>query len=567
MTYNGLIIAPLVLTIVVCAALSLYVGYRSRLKVKWLFILMAGEVAFLSATFMLELASPTLSGKLFWNDLEYIVNVTLAPLFFLFTVTFLGRGYLVSPRNIFLLMIVPTICLLVLWTNDYHHLFYISVGLEGAEGLASFSLRYGIFFFIHTFYALGLLTATTMLVVSSYIRLSRMHRRQVAILLAAISLPVLSLAVGYSGIVDLSVTYFTVIGFIGTGMLVFVGVFQYELFDIVPLAVDAVVEGMSDGAVVIDATDHIVHANPSAQRLLGMGTKELFALSPWALPLGLDREAMARGGTVTRSMPEAGGRERTVDIHINRLTDRAGAVIGHLLVLHDITEERMMRESLKMANVKLNLLSSITRHDALNEVAVINSSSELLRDRLADEEAKRHAERIHEAAARIQQHLVFAKEYQSLGIRPPSWLSIADAFREAASLVKAEGVDIRSDLDEVEVFADPMLGRVLAVLIDNSIKHGKKVSRIRATCREDRGNLVIIYEDDGIGIPPESKGRIFEQGFGSHHGMGLFIAAQVLLVGDMSIRETGEHGKGARFEITVPPHRWRRTARSPSDRP
>jgi len=93
----------------------------------------------------------------------------------------------------------------------------------------------------------------------------------------------------------------------------------------------------------------------------------------------------------------------------------------------------------------------------------------------------------------------------------------------------------------------------------NAVRHGGYVTEISVTCREeDGGKMVITVEDDGIGVPAEMKEKIFKRGVGSNTGLGLFLVREVLAITGMSIRETGEEGKGACFEITVPPGVWRR---------
>jgi signal transduction histidine kinase len=61
-----------------------------------------------------------------------------------------------------------------------------------------------------------------------------------------------------------------------------------------------------------------------------------------------------------------------------------------------------------------------------------------------------------------------------------------------------------------------------------------------------------MIEDNGVGIPEKDKEKIFEQGYGKHTGLGLFLAKEILAITGISIRETGTPGTGARFEILVP---------------
>jgi len=116
-------------------------------------------------------------------------------------------------------------------------------------------------------------------------------------------------------------------------------------------------------------------------------------------------------------------------------------------------------------------------------------------------------------------------------------------------------VDI--DLEGIEILADPMLPRVFANLISNALIHGEGISRISWTAREEDGALVIACEDDGVGIPHEEKEAIFKPTYRQRHGHGLFLVSEILDLTGISIAECGTPGEGARFEIRVPPGRWR----------
>ena len=69
--------------------------------------------------------------------------------------------------------------------------------------------------------------------------------------------------------------------------------------------------------------------------------------------------------------------------------------------------------------------------------------------------------------------------------------------------------------------------------------------------------MILIIEDDGIGIPEEDKDKIFTRGFGKNTGYGLFLVREILLITGITIKKTGQPGKGARFEMTVPKGAWR----------
>jgi signal transduction histidine kinase len=71
------------------------------------------------------------------------------------------------------------------------------------------------------------------------------------------------------------------------------------------------------------------------------------------------------------------------------------------------------------------------------------------------------------------------------------------------------------------------------------------------------GGIFLIVEDNGTGIPPSDKEKIFTRGFGKNTGLGLFLSREILAITGIAIRETGEPGRGARFEMTVPKGAYR----------
>ena len=107
------------------------------------------------------------------------------------------------------------------------------------------------------------------------------------------------------------------------------------------------------------------------------------------------------------------------------------------------------------------------------------------------------------------------------------------------------------------MLADPLLRKVFSNLMDNSVRYGETVTRIRVSARVDGDALVVVYEDDGAGIPRDEKELIFWKGYGKNTGLGLYLTAQILSITGIEIRETGTLGIGARFELRCPPGTWR----------
>ena len=87
--------------------------------------------------------------------------------------------------------------------------------------------------------------------------------------------------------------------------------------------------------------------------------------------------------------------------------------------------------------------------------------------------------------------------------------------------------------------------------------HGKTATGIRLYYQKSADGLTLIFENDGTGIPKDMKEKIFDRRYEEKKGLGLFLAREILGITGITIKETGEAGKGARFEITVPEGTYR----------
>jgi signal transduction histidine kinase len=194
-------------------------------------------------------------------------------------------------------------------------------------------------------------------------------------------------------------------------------------------------------------------------------------------------------------------------------------------------------------------MNSITRHDILNKVTILLGALEIAEMECNDPAILYYFNVLNEATKAIQKQIEFTRLYQDLGIQEPAWLSPASIIRE---MRVPEGLTLDLALEEIVIFADPMLEKVFHNLLDNSIRHGETVSHIRVSGAKASGGYVIAWEDNGIGIRDDEKETIFKRGHGKNTGLGLFLAREILALTGITITETGTEGKGARFEIMIP---------------
>jgi len=226
--------------------------------------------------------------------------------------------------------------------------------------------------------------------------------------------------------------------------------------------------------------------------------------------------------------------------------------LADLIVFRDITERQMAEEALRNVNRKLNLLSTVTRHDMLNQLMAIVGYQELARSSDNPAEAKQLLDLAGRAAVTMRHQIEFTKQYQDVGVHSPVWQDLKDVIARASSGIGPRNIKILLDIDPVSIFADPLLERVFSNLIENAINHGEKVTMVRFSTRMAGSGLTILCEDDGEGIPVHEKEMIFTPGYGRKTGYGLFLVREILGITGATIREIGQEGKGALFEIAVP---------------
>ncbi len=244
-------------------------------------------------------------------------------------------------------------------------------------------------------------------------------------------------------------------------------------------------------------------------------------------------------------------------VEVNMNTVHLGGEPMMVCTVRDITERTRTLQALLQANRKLNLLSTITRHDINNQLTSLYGNIGLSKQRVQDPSLSEIIECEEKAAVAIQQLIAFTRDYQEIGGQNPQWQNLDGIIRRVIAITTNAGVRISADVDALEVFSDPMLEKVIFNLVDNAIRHGRTTTEIRFTHQFTAGSVVVICQDNGVGIPYSDKEQIFERGIGQNTGYGLFIAREILGITGLSIHENGIPGEGARFEILIAEGQYR----------
>ncbi|PVX23961.1 MAG: hypothetical protein CW691_09215 [Candidatus Bathyarchaeum sp.] len=227
----------------------------------------------------------------------------------------------------------------------------------------------------------------------------------------------------------------------------------------------------------------------------------------------------------------------------------------------DITEhkkaERALNGSideLSLVNEKLGVVGTLTRHDVRNKLSVVAGNIHIAKELLpTNHKARQYLNKTEPAFDQIGQIFERARTYERLGADVPSYIDVKKSCYEAIAIIYDLGdIEVVKDCEGLTVYADSLLGQLFYNLIDNSIKHGEKVSKIRMFYKETKNGLELVYEDNGVGIAKAEKNKIFMDGYGKGTGIGLRMIQIMCKLYGWTIKETGKKGKGTRFIITIP---------------
>jgi PAS domain S-box-containing protein len=360
---------------------------------------------------------------------------------------------------------------------------------------------------------------------------------------------ILFTSLGHAGI-------FIIIGYVMTYLSIR---FSHEaaihkhLAEMVVSSSDAIIGKTLDGTITDwnNGAEHLY--GYTAQDVIG---KSINLLLPPDLPDEVNSmlEKIRRGESIERNETEHMTKDRrriSVSLSLSPIINDRGEVIGASTIAHDITDRKRAEDALERTNKKLRLLNSVTRHDILNKITALFGYLELSKDIIKDPLLIEYNQKELIMIKEIQKQIEFTRSYQDIGIKLPEWQNVHKCILFAAAQLDTGSITIEPCEKTIEIYADPLLEKVFYNLIDNSLRYGEKLTRIRCTHHENENGLILVYEDDGVGIPLEDKQKIFKKGFGMNTGLGLFLVQEILAITMITIKENGEPGKGSRFEIRV----------------
>ncbi|MBN1166003.1 MAG: PAS domain S-box protein [Methanospirillaceae archaeon] len=217
------------------------------------------------------------------------------------------------------------------------------------------------------------------------------------------------------------------------------------------------------------------------------------------------------------------------------------------------------QDALRQARKKLTLLNHIAFTDIRSAIFTLSGYIQLEESYISDEKQRQYHDEMGTIAGKIEDTLNFAKTYQDLGIRPACWQNVEQVFLFGISHINVLDLKRHIMVKELEIYADPMLEQVFFNLAKNVKQHSKGATEITIRYENRDDSIIIFFEDNGEGIPEDEKETLFERKYEERKGAGLFLIREILGITNITMKETGKPGTGARFEILVPEGGWRFT--------
>ena len=345
-------------TFLIAFFLMLYGLKKRSSRLHTYFILSMFSIAIWSFCSLMEFISPEIGLKIFWAKISYIGITTIAPFLFLFVISYIRNEKQLKNIYVIFLMILPIIVTFLAFTNEWNGLIWENINLIFTSGLVIPVYDHGLAVWINLFYAYSLLSLGIVLLAYHFINSSKIYRLQLTILLIAIAFPFIFNIIYLFELSDNPVDL-TPLAFAITGLLAALGVFKFQLLDIIPVAYNKLFKNMNNGFLIFDKNDHLLEINLAAQKMLKTDSKsvgrnfgDIFGkwdeFKSFYYDLDSNKEEIILNNPV----------EKWVEVQRTPLYFNENKLCGQLIIITDIDQRKKSEFALKEKERTLKTLIS-----------------------------------------------------------------------------------------------------------------------------------------------------------------------------------------------------------------
>lgn len=591
-------ILVLVLSALITGSIAVYAWRQRRLHAAVPFALMMTGVTVWLLGYALELGSAELSAMLLWIKVSYLGVTTVPTLWLVFTLSYTGRDRWLTRRNLAGFFVVPLLLLALMWTNEWHHLYYTTYHVDVSGPFPMFAMTRGFTYWIGVVYAYVALLISTILLVRSFLRSTGAYRGQISTVLVGSTFPWVANVFYITGLNPFPYLNLTPLSFALTGLVIAWGLFRYRLLDVVPVARDKVVEGMRDGVIVLDDQTRIVDMNPIAQEIMGLplsGAIGKPADSILPEPLGVLADYLATPERQTQIVLGDAPALRYYDLRVSPLYDRREKLNGWVAVLHDMTERKQAElslqertQELEARNAELDAFAHTVAHDLKSPLSVMVGFSSLLYsqiDKISRDDLLYNLHRIARSGdkmANIIDELLLLARIREIEQVDPVPLAMGEIIPDVLERLRTVIDDTEATVTMPEAWPTalgyaPWVEEIWANYISNAAKYGGRpdegvlpqvvlgalidgeVPATPGPCVPTTSTHITFWvRDNGPGLTEAEAAQLFTPFTRLHevraegHGLGLSIVRRIIdhLQGEVGV--VSELGVGSIFYFTLP---------------
>lgn len=574
------------IVLILCGLITLYmcvkIFRRYEIVVRWFGFMMVG-IAIWALSYGFELLSTTLDQMLFWTNFEYI-GIAFFPVFWLlFLLKFTGKDRLLNSNYFYLIFLIPLITVLLVWTNQYHHLHYNSVSIDHSGPFPLLSLETGPWHIVHTSYSYLLLIWGIILLVNKFRKSDQIYRRQNLTVLIAVFIPLVAnilYLVGYRPLGHIDSTPFA---FIVSELFLSIGLVRFRLLDIIPIARDKVIEAMEEGLIVTDNQDRVVDLNQEIRKILRIDGNEIIGkhlslLLPQQAELFTLIKARQEGQLQIKLLNS----EIVLEVSLNPLFENQNSYKGLILLIRDITERVEIEKKIHLQSEQLigmnrlkDRLFSIIAHDLRGPLINLNDIIKLLNEgMITDEEFKLFVPQLSKNIGYttvLLENLLFWSKSQLQGeVVKPVYFNLKEVSVNILNLfenvIREKEIQVENTIQlTCKVYADKdMIQLVVRNLISNAVKFSRPGGLITLSITIEGNNTILYIEDNGVGISEANQKKLFEletfttKGTNNEQGtgLGLLLCKDFIEKNKGAIWVESELDKGSKFCIQIPNTNW-----------
>ncbi len=499
-----------------------------------------------------------------------------------------------------LLFIVPILSLLVLWTNDFHHLFYQNYSIYINE------TTFGSFFYVYEIYTYALLVVDIVLLLRFPIKNAGFFSSQSILILIGSIVPIFINILGALGIVPMTI-YVTPICFAVSIFCFAIAIFKFKFLSATPIAMQRVVDRMSDSFLVINEDDIITDFNNTFLKTFDLkdenvrnvdflkfvSYQDLENIDVNFLKSVLEQCKTTENTIVVKREMQI--KDKYFNVEASGIFSK-NAFLGTLILLKDVTQhmndmktiqnnQNMLMERERLASLG-QLIGGIA-HNLKTPIMSISGAAEGLNDLIKEYELS-----VGDPEVTVDDHHAIAKdmkdwiekirsytEYMSDVITAVKGQAVTMSEEQAVSftldeLVKRVNILMRHELKNalitlnIQMKTEPntvlkgninSLVQVINNMISNAIQvyKGEPNKDINLILEQSGKNIIISVQDFGKGLPEEVQDKLFKEMITTKGkngtGLGLFMSYSTIRAHfNGNITFETEKGKGTIFHIILP---------------